>query len=272
MTVQPAPNASFRIRVAAATDVGRARQSNEDAYLVAATGASAAESGGEATFDSATQSVILAVSDGMGGAAAGEVASALVVEVLQRSLPADSPDWTSALRQAVQAANREVWQAGQLPSRRGMGATLTAVCVNGRDAYLAEVGDSRAYLLRGGVLRLLTHDQSYVQMLVDAGALTADQAENSPMKNIISSAMGQDADVSVDLGRVELMPGDALLVCSDGLSNEVSAADIRDILTHEAAPDMARSRLIAMANEHGGRDNVTVVVARFESPIPDEIR
>lgn len=259
---------SLKLRVAAATDVGRVRKNNEDAHITASLGIPAPSGdslGGELTFDPHAHPVLLAVSDGMGGAAAGEVASALVVEVLRRSLPEDSPDWTTTLRQAVESANREVWSAGHLASRHGMGATLTAVCVHGAEAHLAEVGDSRAYLLRDATLRLLTHDQSYVQMLVDAGAITPAEAEVSPMKNILLSAMGQQEDVRVDLGRIGLTPGDRLLVCCDGLSNEVVADDIRRVLEQATTPGAACAQLIEMANDHGGRDNITVVVAFVEA-------
>jgi len=264
MTQSEAPAPAYRLLVAAATDIGRVRETNEDAHVVASLGSPSAaplNANSEALFDPTARPVLLAVSDGMGGAAAGEVASALAVEALRRSLPADSPDWNTTLREAVQRANRDVWQAAQLPSRKGMGATLTAVCVHGYDAHVAEVGDSRAYLLRDGELRLLTHDQSYVQALLDAGALTEEEAASSPLRNIILSAMGQKADVRVDLGNIRLMAGDKLLVCCDGLSNELTAEEIRGVLTQIPSPSKACAKLIAMANEHGGKDNISVVVA-----------
>lgn len=264
-----AAGASYRLRVAAASDIGRVRKNNEDAHVVSYLGEAAAaplDPGSELSFYPTERPVLLAVSDGMGGAAAGEVASALVVEVLRRSLPRDSPDWDTTLGQAVQDANREVWTAGQVPSRHGMGATLTAVCIHGHEAHLAEVGDSRAYLLRDGVLRLLTHDQSYVQMLLDSGAISPEEAERSPMKNVLLSAMGQTAEVRVDLGRLRLNARDRLLVCCDGLSNEVSAASIRDLLDDALTPSGACAQLIEAANDHGGRDNITVVVAFVEAP------
>lgn len=255
---------SYLLHVAAATDIGRVRKTNEDAHVVACLGAPIAAplaAGQEAQFDPTIRPVLLAVSDGMGGAAAGEVASALAIEALRRSLPPNSPDWDTTLRDAVGQANREVWTAAQLPSRHGMGATLTAVCVHGHDAHLAEVGDSRAYLLRAGLLTLLTHDQSYVQMLLDAGAITEEEAEQSPLKNIILAAMGQKEDVRVDIGRIRLMPGDKILVCCDGLSNELTTAEIQAVLLERRTPSEACARLIFLANEHGGRDNISVVLA-----------
>jgi serine/threonine protein phosphatase PrpC len=258
------------LRVAAGSDVGRVRATNEDAHVIAHLGANAAASLSDAPdelLDPSTQPVLLAVADGMGGHRAGQIASALAIERLQHALPSNSPDWNDALRTAVEYANKEVWTAGQDPSRHGMGSTLTVVCVHGAQADLAEVGDSRAYLLRDGELRLLTHDQSYVQMLVDAGALQPSEAEHSAMKNVLLSAIGQGDDVAVDMGHIELRVGDALLVCCDGLSNEVEAADIRGVLERGLPPAEACAALIAMANQHGGKDNITVIVARVEAAV-----
>lgn len=254
-----------RLVVAAETDVGRVRENNEDAYVVAAVGDASSDvrSHGEVHFDARLHPVLLAVSDGIGGEAAGETASALALESLRRFLPPDSPDWGASLRGAVEQANQEVWAAGQRLHTRGMGATLTAVWVHGNEAHVAEVGDSRAYLLRDGELRLLTHDQSYVQFLVDAGVLEQEEAEHSPMKNVIVSAMGHGPDVRVDIGRVRLETNDKLLVCSDGLSNELTATRMRDVLVESETPRAACARLIALANEHGGNDNITVIVAQL---------
>lgn len=257
-----------RLVVAAETDVGRVRQNNEDAYVVAPLGD--VGSGDVDLFDVGRAPLLLAVSDGMGGAAAGEVASAVVVEALRRSLPGQSADWATTLREAVALANREVWAVAQKPEMRGAGATLTAVCVHGDQAHLAEVGDSRAYLLRDGELRLLTHDQSYVQLLVDAGAIKAEDAERSPFKNVILKAMGQHRDVRPDIGSIYLRPRDQLLVCSDGLSNELTDAQLRDVLVERATPQAACARLIALANEHGGNDNITVIVADVDEIAPVE--
>jgi serine/threonine protein phosphatase PrpC len=256
------------LRVAAESDVGRVRASNEDAHVIALLGANATPPLGDAPgelLDTSVTPVLLVVADGMGGHRAGSVASALAIEALRRTLPSDSPDWSGALRAGVEHANDEVRAAGQDPSRAGMGSTLTVVCVHGTHAHLAEVGDSRAYLLRDGELRLLTHDQSYVQMLVDIGALTPDEAEQSPMKNVLLSAIGQGDQVNVDLGHVELRAGDTLLVCCDGLSNEVAAVDICDVLKRRLPPAETCAALIAMANDHGGKDNITVIVARVET-------
>ena len=260
----------IRALVSAATDVGRVRSSNEDAFVVASLGAPIAaplSAGTDAAFALDAVPLLLAVSDGMGGAAAGEIASALVVASLRRSLPATSDDWDAAIKAAVERANREVWTAGRAPEKRGMGATLTAVCIHGLTAHVAEVGDSRAYRLCRGKLEQITRDQSYVQMLLDAGAISPAQAVDFPMKNIILTAMGVEPSVRVELGQIALVPGDRLLVCCDGLSNEVSA----DVIAHELAaattPAAACTRLVQLANDHGGNDNITVVVAFIEEVV-----
>jgi PPM family protein phosphatase len=252
------------VAVAGATDIGRVRDINEDAYIISPLDEpDPVVRPRDDLSHTSVRPLLLAVSDGMGGAQAGEVASTLTLDALRRSLPGRSTDWSAALRDAVECANREVWRAGRDPGREGMGATLTAVCLHENWAYIAEVGDSRAYLLRDGEIRLLTHDQSYVQVLLDVGALKPDEAAHSPMKNLILAAMGHEADVPVDLGRVEVQVNDRLLLCSDGLSNELDAAEIRDVVAASATPAAACARLIAAANGHGGRDNITVIVAVF---------
>ena len=251
-----------RLEVAAQTDIGLIRENNEDAFIVAPLGGARSHDTG--VFDVERQPLLLAVSDGMGGAAAGEVASAVAVESLWRSLPADSADWAASLRGAVERANDAVRAMAREPGKHGAGATLTAVCVVGRDAYVAEVGDSRAYLIRGGELRLLTHDQSYVQLLIDAGILNPEDAERSPYKNVILSAMGQGPDIRVDIGRIELKIKDRILVCSDGLSRELTAAQLRDVLVENRTPATTCTRLIALAKNHGGADNITVIVGHLD--------
>jgi PPM family protein phosphatase len=250
------------------SDPGRVRKNNEDAFLVTAL---ADAHVGEAlrevvTLDASEQPVLLAVSDGMGGADAGEVASALVVESLRSAMAEAKGDWDEVTKKAVERANRDVWNAARAPGRKGMGATVTAVCFHGTHAYIAEVGDSRAYLIRDGRVRQVTRDQSFVQYLLDAGALKPEEAEKYPMKNVVLQAMGQSPDVQVALGRLELRQGDRVLLCSDGLSNMLKAPEMREILDQEATLDAACKKLIEKANERGGEDNITVVVAAVEGP------
>ncbi|MEO8801328.1 MAG: PP2C family serine/threonine-protein phosphatase, partial [Polyangiaceae bacterium] len=243
------------------------REGNEDSFVVTTMGAAPLAIVDDAvvtTLDLGRRPVLLAVSDGMGGAAAGEIASALTIESLRRSLRAPSGDWDSSLTEAVARANRDVWNASAVPERKGMGATLTAVCLHGHDAHVAEVGDSRAYLWRAGKLEQLTKDQSYVQHLLDSGMITDEEAESSPMRNMIVSAMGVNPTVRVDVGSLRLVVGDTLLVCSDGLTNELTADEIAEVLTRETCPAEACDMLVRIANENGGRDNVTVIVANVD--------
>src|SRR5258706_10705743 len=164
------------------TDVGCVRTTNEDTFVIAdLTGNNLIEGDPISRFEIGERGVLLAVSDGMGGHAAGEVASALVVQSLQRAMsiaPETVPD--ALLEKAVEKANRDVWEASHVKGREKMGATVTALFVRGTSAYIAEVGDSRAYLLRGGNLVQITHDQSYVQLMVDQGAITAEKPEQPP--------------------------------------------------------------------------------------------
>ncbi len=223
---------TINLEVCAQTDVGRVCRKNEDAFVIAdLTGGNLLGERQVGRFEIGDRGVLLAVSDGVGGHQAGEVASALVVESLRRSLAADSDRRSDALlEEATLRANREVWQAAHFPGREEMGATLTALYIRGRVAHIAEVGDSRAYLLRGGEMRQVTHDQSYVQLLVDSGALSPEAAESSEQRNIILQAMGLEPSVNVALGRLELRQQDCFILCSDGLTNKLSAAEIRETI------------------------------------------
>jgi len=252
-----------RVLVSALTDVGLARTTNEDAFAVMDL-ASGDEIRAERTAEAIPvqdRGVLLALSDGMGGHQAGEVASALVLESLQQSLR----DVTAApiheqLEQGVRIANKNVKAASRIRSRHDMGATLTAVLVHGGEAYVAEVGDSRAYLLRNGRLRQITRDQSLVQMLIDRGMLTAEEARRSPQRSIILQAVGLGDDVRVAIARLDLRWGDRLLLCSDGVSGAVSDDELRSIL-EGSDPRAACETMIALANARGGHDNQTAIVA-----------
>jgi len=236
-----------RIEAAGATDVGRMREANEDAYLE-----------GDSVF---------AVADGMGGHAAGEVASAAALEpiaALDGRIFADATEAVGALREAIVAANVSVTRmAEQEPSYRGMGTTLTAAMLEGRRLHVAHVGDSRAYLLRDGRFSQLTDDHTLVQHLVDEGRTTRDEAENHPQRSIVTRAIGVSADIEVDSMSLDLQAGDQLLLCSDGLTGVVADDDIARELTSGADASTVVHRLIDLANEAGGPDNVTVVLLRY---------
>jgi serine/threonine protein phosphatase PrpC len=252
--------------VAAKTDVGRVRTSNEDAFVIA-------DVGSGAPVDAATQELrqvvpdrglLLALSDGMGGHQAGEVASALVLDSLRAALRGDGDVPTARrIELAVQRANTDVVEAAKTADKKGMGATLTALLIEGADAYLAQVGDSRAYLLRDGRMRQLSRDQSLVQLLVDGGVMTAEEAKHAPQKNVILQAMGLTSDVRVAVARLQLRRGDTVLICCDGLSNAVSDDELGSLLVG-STPGDACQRAIALANERGGEDNLMVIVARFD--------
>ena len=210
------------------------------------------------------------VADGMGGLAAGEVASQIAVEVLARlddALP-DEP-LEDLLRRSLDDADRRVAeQVAEDPELAGMGTTVTAVLSDGERVVLAQVGDSRAYLLSGGRLRQVSHDQTLVQSLVDKGRLTADEAEHHPQRNVILQAVDGQGGLEPDLTTLELAAGDRLVLCSDGLSGYVSADRIAEVA---AEPDAERAAeaLLELALTAGGPDNITVVVADVVEARPE---
>lgn len=245
------------------TDKGLVRSTNEDAFVCADLTTMQRLDRRTAAWTTSPKGVLLAVSDGMGGANAGEVASTLSVEGLVEGLMQTArervPD-ASTLRRVVELSSHRVYEEGQRPDRRGMGATLTAVLVSGEEACFAQIGDSRAYLLRDGRIGQVTHDQSYVQMLVDAGVLTPEEAGRSPKRNVILQVMGQE-EVDVALARIRLQRGDRLLLCSDGLTNVLDDETIRALA--QAPSDLAAAcdDLVACTKQGGAPDNVTVVLA-----------
>jgi serine/threonine protein phosphatase PrpC len=267
---------SFYVSVAGHTDVGRVREKNEDAFIVAdLTGGNLLDGAPHARFNVGERGVLLAVSDGMGGAEAGEVASALVLETLTRALAKAPPETPrdKLMTDAIQRAHQAVFQMAQSESKK-MGATLTAAFVHAGQAFIAEVGDSRAYLVRAGQIAQLTHDQSLVQALVDRGVLNAEEAGESHMRNVILQAIGHQPEVKVALAKLELRDRDCLVLCSDGLTIHVSDEEIRDAVLACRRPQEISQRLVALANDRGGKDNITVLVAgiggALDSVKPDE--
>jgi serine/threonine protein phosphatase PrpC len=252
------------VRAFGQTDVGLVRATNEDAFTMAELSKAQRWQGGKvAEWSSTNGGVLLLVSDGMGGAKAGEIASALSIEAVLGGMfravrlgPVDGV----MLRRVIEQASTKVFEASKRPDRKGMGATLTAVLVCGLTAYVAQIGDSRAYLLRGAQIGQVTHDQSYVQMLVDAGVMTPAEAECSPRKNIILQVMGQQA-VRVALGRIALKSGDRVVVCSDGLTNVIDDETIIEVAKSPADLAKASAELVSRTREGGAPDNVTVIVA-----------
>ena len=256
------------INFAALSDVGLTRSINEDAFQLTdlSTGKSFDESPAHGEFKVGQRGALLTLSDGMGGHAAGEVASSTVISSVRTTLQADAvAPAEQRLEAAVRRANADVIEAAQIKGRHGMGATLTAVLVDHTTAYVAEVGDSRAYLLRAGQLKQLTRDQSLVQMLVDQGLMQPEEAEISPRKNILLQAMGSVDEVHAAIGQVQLRQGDKLLICSDGISNAITHQELLEILAKNE-PWPACAQLIQLANDRGGEDNLTAVVAEFDGP------
>jgi protein phosphatase len=256
------------------SDVGRTREHNEDAFTVAdLTRGNASLAPDVQTHEVGDRGTLFMVADGMGGAAAGEIASEMAVEIVQRELQdtlveGDAPDderFATAIKRATASANTHIHAfAVEHPEYRGMGTTATVAGLLGDTLYLAQVGDSRAYLVRDGVGRQITKDQSLMQKLIEAGEMTEEEAEQSERRNIILQALGPEANIKVDLTHQRVRRGDVLVLCSDGLSGQVRADEIARVVSSEPDLEAACRRLIALANESGGPDNITVVVARFE--------
>ncbi len=262
--------------VYARTDLGKTRQINEDTFLVAdlSSGRSRIESE-LAECHVGPRGLLFLVADGMGGAAAGELASAMAADLIYGHLigtwtkepeeEVTEDRFTLRLREAVELANLQIHSyAKDHSDLRGMGTTATVAGVFGTSLYFAQVGDSRAYVVRHGKAVQLTRDQSLTQRLVDAGEMTEEQAETSARRNIILQALGPDPKISVELSYEKLRRGDTLILCSDGLSGQVKREEIAEMVSTQ--PDLERlgKALIALANERGGPDNITVVLARFE--------
>jgi protein phosphatase len=234
------------------SDTGRQRSANEDAYFA--------------------RPPVFAVADGMGGAQAGEVASRLAAESFDAARRgAESPE--AYLRSIVERANARIHRLAQTDSSRsGMGTTLTAALVEDDEVGLAHVGDSRAYLFRGGELKLLTSDHSLVEELRRQGRLTDEQAEGHPQRSIITRALGPEREVEVDTMTYRARPGDVYLLCSDGLTTMLREDRIAAVLAEAPTLAEAVARLVREANEAGGRDNITIVAFRLEeAAVPAEV-
>lgn len=261
----------IQVRVFGRTDVGQIRDHNEDNFVVADLSA-----GSRDVLDPShdqlvgERGLLLGVCDGMGGAAAGEVASQLAVDMIfQRMMAGDPPtthdDLAARLVAAIEAAGARIFAEAKADrTRRGMGTTSTAAALLDDHLFLGQVGDSRGYLLRGERLVQVTRDQSLANQLIEAGQLTEEEAETFEHSNIILQALGTTDSVQVDLTYVELRRGDVLMLCSDGLSGMIRNEEIREVLRSYSDPAEACRELTDRANQAGGHDNITVVVARFD--------
>jgi PPM family protein phosphatase len=281
------------VELYAKSDVGRVRRGNEDNFLVLDltaeqtwTGADGATPPEKLTrFTLGQKGLVLVVSDGMGGALAGDVASRMAVDSVREVLlgtegEACDPDLdlVECLKNATIYANLAIHLKSQEDSRcAGMGATFTGAAIRGDNLDLVQVGDSRGYVIRKDHIRLATKDQSLVQQLVDVGQISESEAETHMFRNVILQALGAQSEVSPVTGRIHLRHGDVLLLCSDGLSGKLRAEDIQHIVVN-SQDDLPKAcdALIDEANNRGGEDNITVVLARFqgddlEEPSTDRI-
>jgi protein phosphatase len=273
-----------RIDVAALSDVGKARSSNEDHYFVGRAGRRI-----ETLFTNVPSEdvpaqfsetgYVLIVADGMGGAAGGEVASRMAIAALINII-IHVPDWILRLdeehaqelmeRAAVyyQRVNEALVERAELdPKLRGMGTTMTAAYTLGDDLFVAHVGDSRAYLFRDGKLQLLTRDQTQAQQLADIGVIPQKDVARHRLRHVLTSALGGiNKEVKAEIQRLKLTDKDSLLLCTDGLTEMVDDAGIAAVLRDQSRSDEACRVLVERANENGGKDNVTVVVARYCIP------
>jgi PPM family protein phosphatase len=227
----------MRVEAGVATDIGRVRERNDDSFLV--------------------EPPLFAVADGMGGHRGGDVASQLALVTIEELFR----DGRGSLAQQVREANAAVFERSAADKAvAGMGTTLTAALIQGEQAHLVHVGDSRAYLLRAGTLRQLTEDHTLVNRMVRAGEITRQEADVHPHRNVLTRSLGTEPEVDLDESDLGLLEGDRLLLCSDGLTGMVAEDQIRAILESTPAPQEAAERLVRAANNAGGLDNITVVV------------
>jgi len=274
---------SFELKLLAelfgSSNVGLIRHDNQDSLMIAnlETG-DIATIGAPALVSVHTAPFILIVADGVGGAASGALASSIATETVLSELhrwwhkvPKRTPEAIEAeLKRVIDIANRNIFRkANESPEHHGMGTTATLALVLESEAFIAQVGDSRAYLIRKGTAKQLTKDQSFVQRLIDAGRMTRKEAEQSEHRNIILQALGPEEKVVMDFYRVKLEHDDYLVLCSDGLSNQVSAEEIARITRGAARPAEICEALIEEAMHTGAPDNVTVIAARLRSADAD---
>ena len=258
---------SFELRIGRRTDTGRMRQTNEDSLLAF-------------DFLCANKSVsrpvgFFVVADGLGGHAGGEIASGMLVQALARRAAEEwlSPAITGQdesfdrevwLRSAIATGNEEIYEHAR-EAGIAMGTTVVAAIVEGDRAFIAHVGDSRAYHLRADDIRRITVDHSLVESLVVARRISPEEARNHPQANVIYRTVGDSPQVAVDVSRITLRPGDFLMLCSDGLSGMLDDEAIREVVLDASSPQAACDALVDAANQAGGEDNCTVILIELKS-------
>jgi protein phosphatase len=261
------PEKEIRVSVAFASDIGRVRHNNEDALVVAdlAKGAPTFANGELINWHIGDRGMLLCVADGMGGANAGEVAARMAVEMLPSAFAEQSAGSAAErLKNAIKSVNSEIAQAGRKdPDHQGMGTAVTAAFIDDWLAIIAQVGDSRGYLIRDGEAHQVTRDQSMVQSLMDAGVLTPKQAALSPYRNVILQALGTEDEIEPSLTEIDLEPNDYLILCTDGLSNKISPEEIKEALGQPGTHYDACLKMVDLANQRGGEDNITVIAAQL---------
>ena len=253
------PGRGIRLRSSGRTDTGRVRDNNEDSVHV---------------WSSDDQLVLAIVADGMGGAVAGEQASRIAVESITTRLVDqhgnqlfESVDLVSNLRDTIHDANLNIIDHAKAnPELKGMGTTVTLAVAQAQQVIVGHVGDSRAYRIRARdeTIEQITYDHSFVQALVEAGHITSEEAEDHPMRNVLYRALGQTPDIEVDIYYEQLDPDDRIVLCSDGLTLHVQPAEIAEITLQHENPAVASQQMIDLANERGGRDNISVIVIKLE--------
>lgn len=250
------------LRVAAKTDMGQVRENNEDKFDFYEP---------EDPAILAARGCLYAVSDGIGGAQAGQIASELLLKnLISGYYGSTSPDLLTALYESIVDANERIHSLSQMiPERNGMGATLTALVFCEDRVIVAQVGDSRAYCLRNGTLFQITQDHSWVEEQVRAGVMTREDAESSPFKNVITRSVGASPTVNPDFYEEEIQPGDIWVLCSDGLTAYASSDEIASI-AGSVPPSEAARQFIEMANARGGRDNITAFIISVRALCPFE--
>lgn len=276
----------FTVEIHATSHIGRVRRGNEDNYLLLHISGlktwMSSQDPGEfiietQKFEIDQSGVILAVSDGMGGALAGEVASQMAVETVSRQFLEEDPERTYSpdaggesligrLYNATLHANHLIHQQGRSdPQFNGMGATFTGVGITHKAVDLIQVGDSRAYLIRNNKIYQITKDQSLVQQLIDANQISPEEAETHTLKNVILQALGAQNEIYPVAARLTPHCNDILILCSDGLSNKISGTDMQRIVAANSDRlEMACAEMVKEANENGGEDNITVIVAKLK--------
>ncbi|TVP44735.1 MAG: serine/threonine-protein phosphatase [Gemmatimonadales bacterium] len=304
---QDDPRNSVWVRFGALTEVGRTRKENQDAFMVSELvargdavglflvsptpvvpdpfqgphGSPGSQGDRDPVFRLGTRGALLAVADGMGGPAGGARASGLALAAVSRSIErswqpgsrAEPEAFGAALLNAVAEANRKIHEESRAePALRGMGTTLTLAGILSGTLHIVQVGDSRGYIYRGGSLVQVTRDQSMVQELIDAGVITEEEARVSPQRNVILKALGTEPQVESVITSVELGRGDLVLLCSDGLAGVLTSAEITAILNAPGSLTRRCRALVDAANDAGGPDNITAVLAEVDGePLPVEV-